>query len=136
MLSKMRSKRIMALLLVSSTPVWLGGTCPGGVVVPVPTTLVNETQTSPYFVTFTPVVGQVVTVSVTGSLTASRPEFTVAPFGSPPVLTRTVANGTVNSSSTTGTFTPTSATLHILSGADAVAAGGAFSISVVQAAAP
>lgn len=134
MLSKMRSKSILALLLVSSMPVWLGGTCPGGVVVPVPTTLVNETQTSPYFVTFTPIVGQVVTVSVTGSLTASRPEFVITPFGAPPVLTRSVGNGTVNSNSTTGTFTPTAATLHVLTGADAVAAGGEFSINVVQAA--
>lgn len=134
MLSKMRSKSIFALLLVSSTPVWLGTTCPGGEIIVAPTTLVNETQSSPYVVTFTPVVGQVVTVSVTGSLTASRPEFVITPFGAPSVLTRTVANGTVNSNSTTGTFTPTAATLHVLTGADAVAAGGDFSINVVQAA--
>ena len=132
MLSKMRSKSIFALLLVSSTPIWLGTTCPGGVIIVAPTTLVNETQTSPYFFSFTPVVGQVVTVSVTGSLTASRPEFTVAPIAAPVVLTRSVANGTVNSNSSTGTFTPTSATVHFLSGADFVAAGGVFSINVVQ----
>lgn len=135
------------LLLVSITPIWLGATCTGTDPDPTPTppqptqptTLVNETQSSPYGVTFIPDMGRVVTVSVTGSLTASRPEIGVGILGmaAPGVSTlinKTVANGQVTGNITTGTFTPTSSTVHILQGQDDAAAGGDFSISVTQAA--
>ena len=138
MLSTKRLKStLVLLLLVSITPIWLGVTCPGTTTPPVvtpPTTLVNETQASPYFVTFTPDVGRVVSVSVTGSLTASRPEVNVTPLGGSAVVDKTVGNGQVTSNNTPGTFTPTSSTVHVLMGADAAAVGGDFSINVIQAA--
>jgi hypothetical protein len=140
MLSTKRLKSILVpLLLVSITPIWLGVTCPGtngnGIIVPDPDViLVNENQASPYFVTFTPDVGRVVTVSVTGSLTASRPEIDVTPIGGSVVVDKTVANGQVTSNSTNGTFTPTSSTVHILSGTDDAGVGGDFSINVTQVA--
>ncbi len=130
------------LLLVSSTPIWLGATCTGIVPDPTPTppqptqptTLVNETQSSPYGVTFIPDMGRVVTVSVTGSLTASRPQIAVGTITGSIIITKTVANGQVTSNTTNGTFTPTSSTVYILQGQDNAAAGGDFSISVTQAA--
>jgi len=54
-------------------------------------------------------------------------------LGGAVVLTRSVAGGTVTTNSASGTFTPTAATLHILTGADAAALAGTFSINVTQA---
>ena len=122
---------MIALIMGTSCP----GTTPTPTPTPQPTTLLDVTVTSPYMETFTPPeVGKVVSLTITGSLSNSRPEVYVHKLGivAPDVL-KLVTNGLVTSNVTTGSFTPDASTVYVLQGQDFAVVGGTFHIVVVQA---
>ena len=142
----------LALLCV---PICLAGTCPGTVPPPPPPppgdTILLSTTVSPaggcgigpgqcigatgiFVDTFNPAAtGKLVTATVTGSTTNSRPQLKITTITGVQVA---ISTDTPTSNTATATFTPTSTGLHIIAACNCPAAGPAaptYTIQVSQA---